>query len=75
MYTPIDQRTVDEKIHHFIESKSRRSSWQLFKDMITEQFATPAEQHNQSKETISYERLAWTNNAASKTGRLRKVTN
>ncbi len=76
MYTPIDQKTVDEKIHHFIESKSRRSSWQLLKDRITEQFATPAKQHDQSKNTISYEPLAWSNSyMTNKIGHFRKMTN
>lgn len=75
MYTPMDQRTVDERIHHFIESKSRRSSWQLLKGMIAEQFATPVGQRDQSKDTISYEQLAWSKASANKMSHFRKATN
>lgn len=74
MHTSTNQRTVDQKIHRFIESKSRRSSWQLLKDVIAEQFTTPhIDHHEQSGDMISYETIAWTNNSMRKAaGRYKK---
>ena len=67
MHTSTNQRTVDQKIHRFIESKSRRSSWQLLKDVIAEQFSAPPTEHReQSGNVISYEPIAWTNNSMRK---------
>lgn len=74
MYTPKDQKVIDEKIHHFIESKSRRNSWQALKDVFTERFAPTTEQHDATTD-ITYEQLDWSQDSAYKSGRFRKFAN
>ncbi len=59
MYTPIDQNTVDEKIHRFMASKS---PWKTFSKTIADRMASSVQIRKGSKTGISYEPTDWTNN-------------
>lgn len=62
MYTPIDQNTIDEKIHNFIESKTQHSPWELLKKTLSGQKSSLPEKHSSKITGVAYEPLEWVSN-------------
>ena len=56
MYTPVDQKQIDQKIHQFM---ARKSPIKTFSKTIAERLS-PADRTAQMDDTeISYEKLSW----------------
>jgi hypothetical protein len=62
MHQPIDQKTVDERIHRFMVSKS---PFRALSKVVTDRFIAPVFRNRTSKSGITYESIGWTSNTTS----------
>lgn len=56
MYTPADQKQIDQKIHQFM---ARKSPLKTLSKTIAERFAPADRTARRSETEISYEKLGW----------------
>lgn len=71
MRESMNQQTVDNKIHHFLNTKS---PWRTFSKSVAEHF-TPARRDNSLEESdISYEQLDWNRSEAAAQTRWQKAS-
>lgn len=75
MYTPIDQNTIDEKIHNFIESKTQHSPWELLKKSLSGQKSPLPEKHGSKIAGVAYEKLEWASSKLDRASYRRTLAN